>query len=80
MTILKSVSTFAASLAWSVGFMIATWFTLILIQSVIMAHFQSLSVLVASSRSLSWILLGIIGMSGLFGLVLGGLGKLPGTR
>jgi hypothetical protein len=71
---------FTAIILWSLAFTIGSWVALVLIQGVIIAHFQTLAALLTGVDSLSWILLCIMLVSGLSGFIFGCLGKLPGTK
>jgi len=80
MTLTKSIFRCSAIILWSLAFMAGAWVALVLIQGVIIVHFQTISQLLAGIDSLSWILLGIVLVSGLSGFIFGCLGRLPGTR
>jgi len=72
---------FFISVLWSFAFIIGCWVILVVAQLVIKAHFPSVAAMLTDLGSLwVWILLGAEAVAGLLGMILGLLGRLPGTK
>jgi uncharacterized membrane protein YqjE len=76
------ISRSVAIFLWALGFIFCASMVVMLIQVVIIVHFPRFAELISASDSElpTWILFGIVAMSGVSGLVIGCRGRLPGTK
>lgn len=68
------------SVGWSLAFMAGFYVVYFFLSGAIVAHFPYAASSPVLGDVLGWIALGVGSMLGLLGLILGFLGKLPGTK